>query len=219
MATCNTTQNELGGKELALKACITGSVASTATSSTLTSVAHKLKVGDVVKPNTIGTNTTIAVGTFYIVKTVPTADTFTISATLSGSAIVLDDSESAMDWDFFRPVGGIRSKSVSFSAEGIDITNEESDEWKVMLDKAGIRSMEISGSGVYSSYDMAIYLENKALANELTCLMFLNKKTGRLYEGCFKLTSFEVSGDYDAESNMSISASSSGAITVATIAP
>jgi len=219
MGTCNTTQNELGGKELALKACISGSVASTATSATLTSVAHKLKVGDVVKPNGVGANTTISIGTFYIVKAVLSADTFTIAATLSGAAIVLDDTEAVMDFDFFRPVGGIRSKSLSFSAEGIDITNEESDEWKVMLDKAGIRSMEVSGSGVYSSYDMALYLETKALTNELTCLMFLNKKTGRLYEGCFKLTSFEVSGDYDAESNMSISASSSGAITVATIAP
>ena len=52
----------------------------------------------------------------------------------------------------FKSTGGLRSKSMDFSAEGIDITNEESDEWKVMLDKAGMRSMEISGSGVYNNY-------------------------------------------------------------------
>ena len=219
MGSCNTTQNELGGKQLLLKACKQGNVASTATSATLTSVGHGLKVGDIVKPTQVGANTTIVVGTLYVVKTVPTVDTFTISATLGGAAIIADDSEAVMVWDLFKAVGGIRSKSLSFSSEGIDITNEESDEWKTMLDLAGIRSMEVSGSGVYSSYDMVSYLEAQALANSLTCLMFLSPKTGRVYSGCFKLTSFEVSGDYDAESNFSISASSSGAIGLVTIAP
>lgn len=218
MGTCNTEQKEMGGKELLLKACVEALVDSTATSSTLTSVGHGLKVGDIAKFGTIGTNTVINTATFYYVKTVPTADTFTISATRSGAAIVMDDTEVGMMVDLFKSTGGLRSKSMNFSADGIDLTNEDSNEWKVMLDKAGIRSMEISGSGVYNSYDVFQSLVTKFLANELTCLMFVEVKTGRIYEGCFKLTSLEVSGDYDSESSYSISASSSGAITTAVIA-
>jgi len=218
MGTCNTEQKEMGGKDLLLKACVEDLVASTATQSTLTAVAHGLKVGDIIKFGTIGANTTINTTPFYYVKTILTADTFNISATRSGAAIVLDDTEAAMEIDKFMSTGGLRSKSMNLSAEGIDITSEDSDEWKVMLDKAGIRSMEISGSGVYNNADVFQGLVTKFLANELTCLMFIEAKTGRLYEGCFKLTSLEVSGDYDAESSYSISAASSGAITTAVIA-
>lgn len=218
MGTCNTDQKEMGGKDLLLKACVEDTVDSTATSATLTATAHGLKVGDIIKFSTIGANTTINTTTFYYVNAILSANTFTISATRSGAAIVMDDTEVGMVVDKFMSTGGLRSKSMNLSAEGIDITNEDSNEWKVMLDKAGIRSMEISGSGVYNNYDVFQSLVTKFLANELTCLMFVEVKTGRLYEGCFKLTSLEVSGDYDAESSYSISAASSGAITTAVIA-
>jgi TP901-1 family phage major tail protein len=218
MGTCNTAQNEMGGKELLLKACVDASVASTDTSANFVSVAHGLKVGDIVKFITKGANTTFNLTDFYYVKEIVDVDTFKFSATKSGAAIVADDTEAAMDILLFKSTGGLRSKSLSFSAEGVDITNEESDEWKVMLDKAGMRSLEISGSGVYNNYPVFQTLVDKFLANELTCLMFVEVKTGKLYEGCFKLTSLEISGDYDAESNYSISASSSGTITIAVIA-
>jgi TP901-1 family phage major tail protein len=217
MATCNTAQNEMGGKELLLKACVSATVATTV-SSVLTSIAHGLKVGDIVKFIEVGANTSINTTTFYYVKTILSDDTFNISATRTGAAIAATAVEASLDVQLFKSTGGLRSKSLSFSAEGIDITNEESNEWKVMLDKAGIRSLEISGSGVYNNYTVFQSLVDAFLTNQLTCLMFVEVKTGKLYEGCFKLTSLEISGDYDAESNYSISASSSGPITIAVIA-
>lgn len=218
MGTCNTTQNEMGGKELLLKACVEVSVATTSSSDNLTITAHGAKVGDIVKFGAVGSNTVINTTTFYYVKTIVDANTIEISATRSGAAIVMDATAAALDADLFKSTGGLRSKSISFSAEGIDITNEDSDEWKVMLDLAGIRSLEISGSGVYNNYEVFQSLVSKFLANQLTCLMFVEVKTGRLYEGCFKLTSLEISGDYDAESSYSISAASSGPVTTAVIA-
>lgn len=218
MGTCNVAQNEMGGKELLLKACVDAVASTVTTSATITSTAHGLKVGDIMKFVTLGGLTVVNTTTFYYVKTILTANTFEISATKSGAAIIMDDTEATLDILLFKSTGGLRSKSLSFSAEGIDITNEESDEWKTMLDKAGMRSLEISGSGVYNNYPVFQTLVDKFLANELTCLMFVEVKTGKLYEGCFKLTSLEISGDYDAESNYSISAASSGTITIAVIA-
>lgn len=219
MATCNTTQNEVGGKDLLLKACVAAVAATTDTSENLVITAHGLKVGDIVKFLEIGANTVINLTSFYVVKEVVDANTIKISATKSGPAIVFDATEASLDMLKFLSTGGLRSKSLSFSAEGIDISNEESDEWRVMLDKAGFRSLEISGSGVYNNYTVFQGLVTKFLANELVCLAFIEVKTGRIYEGCFKLTSLEIAGDYDAESSYSISATSSGPVNVAVIAP
>jgi TP901-1 family phage major tail protein len=207
----------MGGKELLLKACVDASAATTDASSSITSVAHGLKVGDIVKFVTLGALTVVTTTQFYFVKEIVDADTFKVSATRSGAVIAMDATEAALEILLFKSTGGLRSKSISFSAEGIDITNEDSDEWTVMLDKAGKRSLEISGSGVYNNYPVFQNLMEKFLANELTCLMFVEVKTGKLYEGCFKLTSLEISGDYDAESSYSISASSSGPVTIAVI--
>ncbi len=218
MGSCNTEQKEMGGKDLLLKACVEKTGATANASENLTISAHAAKVGDIVKFKEVGANTVINTTSFYYVKEIVSSTVIKISATRSGAAIAFDAVEASLDLDLFTSTGGLRSKSMSFSAEGIDITNEDSDQWKVMLDKAGIRSMEISGSGVYNNHDVFQSLVTKFLANELTCLMFIEVKTGRIYEGCFKLTSLEVSGDHDAESNYSISAASSGKINTAVIA-
>lgn len=215
---CNTTQNEIGGKELLLKACVLIENVTTAnTSSDITKTAHGLKVGDLVKFLSVGTLTAVTVNTFYFVKEV-TANTFKISATRAGVAIVMDAVESTLDIDAYKSFGGIRSKSFSFSAEGVDITNQDSDEWSVMLNGAGMRSVSVSGSGVYTNETTFQAVLTKFLANELTCLMLIETKTDRVFEGCFKITSLEVGGDYNAESNFSVSAESSGPINVISLA-
>lgn len=214
---CNTAQNEVGGKSLILKACTAvASIATDATTATITKTAHGLSVGDVVSPTGgLGSIVLLTVGAFYYVKTVPTVDTFTISATKSGSAIIPGFVQAAIAMDFYTNVGGVRSKSLSFSADGIDITNHDSDEWKKLLDGAGIRSGAFSGSGVYTNQTLLQALYTRFLANSLTCLMLIEVGTARLYEGCFKITSMEISGDYDGEGAFSISADSAGQIQTA----
>lgn len=216
MANCNTEQNELGGKELLLKACKEISVATVTASETLTSTAHGLVAGDVIKFRSVGANTSINTTDFYFVVAPIAANTFKISANRGGTPIELDATEAALLVDAFQSLGGLRSKSFSFSSEGIDITNADSDEWKKILDGAGIRSFSVSGSGVYTNEAVFQYVFGRARGNLLTCLMFIDVKAERIYEGCFKITSMEVSGDYDAESNYSISAESSGEISVFT---
>lgn len=220
MGSCNVPQNEIGGKELLLKKCIDGVVATQTgvNATTITaSLAHGLKVGDVVKFKEVGANTAFNITDFYIVSAVPTTTTFKLKATMTGTDIAADAVEAALDVDFYRSVGGLRSKSFSFSSEGIDITNQESEEWKVMLDGAGIRSFSVSGSGVYTNEEVFQALFTAARTNALTCLMFIDVRKYTIFAGCFKITSLEVSGDYDAESNYSISAESSGQIDIQTL--
>lgn len=211
---CNTAQNEVGGKSLLLKACVLKTVATANTSNDVTLTAHGLVVGDIIKFLEVGANTVINTTTYYFVVAVPTANTFEISATRGGAAIVMDATEASLDIDAYLTVGGLRSKSLSFNSEAIDITNGDSDEWKVTLDGAGIRSMSISGSGVYTNESVFRAVELKAMTNALTCLMFIDVKNDRIYDGCYKITSIEQSGDYDAEGQYSLSAESSGEVVV-----
>lgn len=218
MGIYNTTQNEIGGKELLLKAATDFAVATTGASTSFVITAHGAKVGDLIKFGTIGGNTAFDTTSFYFVKTIVDANTVTISDSRAGAAITADETEAALTCVVFKSVGGLRSKSFSFQAEGIDISNQESDEWKVMLDGAGIRSFSVSGGGVYTNQAVFQGLFTKARANTIAGLMFIEVKTDTIFEGAFKITSLEISGDYDAESNYSISAESSGAINVVTIA-
>ena len=222
MGTCNTTQKELGGKHLKIKACQAVNIKTVNASSTLELVSpptdFALQDGDIIKfTGSVGANTVITAWTpsapkYYKVVQYVSNTNFKIAEVNSVTPIVMDDAEASIPADAFIALGGIRSKTFSIGIDGIDITNEDSDEWSTMLDGAGIRSIEISGEGVLVNSQKIMALEDDMLANNLVCLMFLETKTHRMFDGCFKLTSLEYSGGHDAESSMSIAASSSGKV-------
>lgn len=214
---CNTTQKELGGKDLLLRTCLEKTYSTIATGTHITSTANGAEVGDIVAFQDVGASTSLDASTvanpmFYFVINVIDADNFEVATTPDGTAIVPGAIITAQKLDLYQLVGGLRSKSFSFSSESIDISSQESNEWKTMLDNAGMRSASFSGSGVYTKQAAFAELRSKFLANKLTCLMLQDTKNNELIEGCFKLSSLELSGDYDAESQYSISGDSSGPV-------
>lgn len=215
MAVCNTTQKEIGGKDLILKKCKEFlNQATTATQTELQVTAHGAKVGDIVKFTDIDGNTTVNLTSYYTIITVVDANNVEIATAPGGTAIVFDDTSAIIDVLIFRTLGGLRSKEFSFSAEAIDVTNVDSNEWKSTLDASGIRSASVSGSGVYTSEAVFVEFRTDFLNNALTCILLLDAKTKELYEGCFKISELSVSGDYDAEGQYSMSAESSGPVTI-----
>lgn len=218
MGICNTTQKELGGKDLLLRSCIDKTATTANADDEVTVTAHTAVVGDIIKFGAVGANTVINTTNFYFVKEVVDANTIKISSTPSGSAITMDGVATGVQIAIFKLLGGLRSKSLSFSSEAIDITSQESQEWKTMLDGAGIRSVAFSGSGVYTKQEVFGALRTAFLANQLICLMLHDTKNNEMIEGCFKISSLEISGDYDAESQYSISGDSSGPVVFFTAA-
>jgi hypothetical protein len=83
-----------------------------------TSTAHGLEVGDAIQLSTTGALPTgLAAATTYYVKTAPTADTFTVSATSGGSAITTTGTQSGVHTLTTAPSGSIsyyRGKVMSF---------------------------------------------------------------------------------------------------------
>jgi len=172
---------------------------------------HGLSVNDLVAFSEVGAITNIDVGIFYFVVAVASG-TFRISATKGGSPITPDALEASLDVKAFISVGGIRSKSFGLAAEAVDITSGDSDEWRTILDGAGQRSSSVSGSGVFTNRPGFTLIEDSFFAKSLICLMFIDVKNSKIFEGCYKVTSLEISGEYNGEGSFSISAESSGAI-------
>lgn len=214
MAVCNTNQKEIGGKDLILKKCKAFTVSTTATSNDIAITAHGAKVGDIVKFTVVDGNTTINTTDFYSVSAVPDANTIEVAASPGGTSILMDDTSAIVELLLFRTLGGLRSASFSFSSEAVDVTNVDSNEWKSMLDNAGVRSASVSGSGVYTSEAVFKEFRTDFLNNALTCILLLDAKTKELFEGCFKISELEVSGSYDAEGEYSMSAESAGPVTI-----
>lgn len=210
---CNTAQKEIGGKEILLKACEEAEYTTDGTTANITSTGHGLKIGDVVNFKAVGSINNLLTSVFYYVVAV-TTNTYQVSATIGGTAIIPSAAVTDLAVDHFKSVGGLRSKSFSFQSESIDITNQESNEWKTILDLAGIRSFNVSGSGVYTAEAVFQKMFTNARNNKITCLMFIDVKSMTIFAGCFKISSLEVSGDFDAEGQYSISADSSGEIVV-----
>lgn len=113
----------------------------------------------------------------------------------------------------FSTVAGLRSRSISFNAETVDITHAESSgEWRELLAGAGVKSARIAGAGIF-----------KDAASDATIRAYVFDGTIREWqvvipdfgtiEGLFQITSFELSGRHDAEVAFEIALESAGLLT------
>jgi len=215
MSSCNTTRNEKGGKDLLLKVCKELVVSITATEAGINSTGdHGLEVGDIVRFPTLDTLNDVTVNQLYFVDEIVDSNTFIISATIGGVQISHNPGVTNLTIEAFTTVGGLRSKTFSFSADGIDVSNHGSNQWKQILDEAGMKSVALSGSGVYTSAANYRAVESAALAGTVTCFLVIEVLTGRIYVGCFKISSFEVGGEYDGDATFSISLDSAAEVTI-----
>ena len=50
----------------------------------------------------------------------------------------------------FTTIGGLRSTSLTINNESVDVTNKDSSNKRTMLAAAGVQSISVSGSGVFT---------------------------------------------------------------------
>lgn len=208
-----------GGKDFLLKMGngITGAVTFQDAGDTVTKTGHGLLDGDIVTFSVITTTTGIAINTeYYVIGS--TANTFQLSLTEGGAAIALTTNGSGTLDEGFRMIGGLRSTSLSVNAEAIDVTHQGSAQWKTLLDGAGIKSMAISGSGVFEQDSRLARLRTNVLAQTLTNFRVIEHSSGDYFSGSFKITALERAGDYNNEQTFSISLESSGAVAYTAVA-
>ncbi|WP_420003000.1 phage major tail protein, TP901-1 family [Arenibacterium sp. LLYu02] len=113
----------------------------------------------------------------------------------------------------FTTIAGLRATRISFNAESVDVTSLDSTGgWRELLGGAGVRSANISGSGVFRD----------AATDERARQLFFDGETPEFQviipdfgtvQGAFQVTALEYAGSHNGEATYELSLASAGALT------
>jgi len=110
----------------------------------------------------------------------------------------------------FTTLAGLRATRVSFNAETIDVTSLESEGgWRELLAGAGVRSVAITGSGVFRDADTDERARQLFFDGEAPDFQVIVPDFG-IVEGPFQVTSIEYSGSHNGEATYELSLASAG---------
>ncbi|MGQ0485723.1 MAG: phage major tail protein, TP901-1 family [Hyphomicrobiales bacterium] len=117
----------------------------------------------------------------------------------------------------FQTVAGLRSHTLAFNAETVDVSHQESaGQWRELLAGAGLKSAAVAGSGIF-----------KDAASDATIRTYFFDGTIRDWQvtipdfgtikGPFQIAALEVGGRHDGEVTFELSLASAGLLTFTAI--
>ena len=118
--------------------------------------------------------------------------------------------------EVFSTIAGLRSTSLTVNNESVDVTNKDSSGKRSLLAAAGVQSISVSGSGVFTDGASETTIKTNALADTIDNYQFLVPDFGT-FTGAFQVTSLEYAGEFNGEVTYSMSFESGGAITFAAV--
>lgn len=117
--------------------------------------------------------------------------------------------------EVFTTIGGMRSTSLSINSEAVDVTNKASGGWRELLGGAGLKSVSVTGAGVFTNSAAEQTLQQKVLGGTVNSYEIIFE-SGNKFTGSFQATRLDFTGDYNGERNYSLTLVSSGAVTFVT---
>ena len=116
----------------------------------------------------------------------------------------------------FETVAGLRATRVNFNAESVDVTSlESSGGWRELLGGAGVKSANISGSGVFRDELVDERVRQVFFDGETPDFQVVIPDFG-VVEGPFQIASLEYAGTHDGEATYEMALSSAGELTFTT---
>lgn len=113
--------------------------------------------------------------------------------------------------EIFSTIAGLRSTTLAFNAQVIDITHaDSSDMWRELLD-SGVKSATITGSGVFKDAASDAALRSAFFNQSLPNYQIIIPSFGTV-TGPFKISSLQYEGPFDGEVKISLSLASAGAL-------
>ncbi|WP_375397137.1 phage major tail protein, TP901-1 family [uncultured Sphingomonas sp.] len=111
----------------------------------------------------------------------------------------------------YATIAGLRTTQLSINGELVAITSKESGGWRELLSGAGVRSVSVSGAGVFTGSTAETRLKANALAGQIDDYR-LSFESGETMTGRFLVTRLDYAGDYNGERSYTLSLESSGAV-------
>ena len=127
-----------------------------------------------------------------------------------GSAFLLKIGNGAQP-PVFATVAGMRTTQMSVNGEAVNVTSKDSGGWRELLSGAGVRSVSVAASGIFTGSNAEGRVKSNALGG-LVDDYELSFEGGERMQGRFLVTRLDYAGDYNGERNYTLSLESSGAV-------
>jgi len=133
-------------------------------------------------------------------------------ASEKGSAFLLKVGDGAAT-PAYTTIAGLRTTQLSVNADTVVVTNKGSGGWRELLSGAGVRSVSLSGAGVFSGTAAEARVKASALAGILDDYQ-VSFESGERLTGKFLITRLDYAGDFNGERTYTLALESSGAVVV-----
>ncbi len=110
----------------------------------------------------------------------------------------------------FTTVAGLRSRSITFNSETVDITHQESaGAWRELLAGAGVKSARITGAGIFKDAATDRAMRQVFFDGLIRNWRIVVPDFGEI-TGAFQIVNLELSGRHDGELAFEIGLESAG---------
>ena len=127
-----------------------------------------------------------------------------------GSAFLLKVGDGAA-LPAYATVAGLRTTQLSVNGETVVVTSKDSGGWRELLSGAGVRSVSVSGAGVFTGSTAEARLKANALSGVLDDYE-LSFESGDRMRGKFLVSRLDYAGDFNGERSYTLSLESSGEV-------
>lgn len=111
----------------------------------------------------------------------------------------------------YSTVAGLKTTQLSINGDTVVITNKGSGGWRELLSGAGVRSVSVAASGIFTGSAAEVQVKSLALSGALESYQ-LSFESGEQMQGQFLVTRLEFAGDFNGERNYTITLESSGEV-------
>ncbi|OYZ89099.1 MAG: phage major tail protein, TP901-1 family [Xanthobacter sp. 17-67-6] len=121
------------------------------------------------------------------------------------------------DGSSYATVAGLRSRTLAFNAQSVDVTHSDSaGRWRELLSGAGVKRASIAGSGVFKDAASDALVRAAFFDGALRDCQVLIPDFGTV-SGPFQVTALEVAAEHDREVTFDLTLESAGEITFAAL--
>lgn len=127
-----------------------------------------------------------------------------------GSAFLLKIGDGATPPNY-STVAGLKTTQLTVNGAPVEITNKGSGGWRELLTGAGVRSVSVAASGIFTGSSAEIQVRSLALSGSIANYQ-LTFESGEQMLGQFLVTRLEYAGDFNGERNYTLALESSGEV-------
>ena len=127
-----------------------------------------------------------------------------------GSAFLLKVGNGAST-PVYQTVAGLRTTQLSVNGELVAITSKDSGGWRELLSGAVVRSVSVSGAGIFTGSAAEVRVKGNALSGAIDDYR-LSFESGETLSGRFLVTKLDYAGDYNGERSYTLSLERSGPV-------